>query len=172
MKTTFSPRLIVTTLAMSLGLAASAFAMPPRGEMPYGPHAGIHESRVMHGMKEMSRLHDDLKLDAKQDALWKDAETASKNSKDSLRERFRKQHEETLSMLNQPGADLRAVLKRMDELRSEGQKLRDANRDRWLAVYDSLNVEQKEKTRIFFKNKLERMDRAGSREPGQGRTRR
>lgn len=33
----------------------------------------------------------------------------------------------------------------MDDFRAEGQKLHQENRDRWLAVYDTLNPEQKEK---------------------------
>lgn len=37
----------------------------------------------------------------------------------------------------------------MDDFRAEGQKLHQANRDRWLAVYDTLNPEQKEKVRVF-----------------------
>jgi len=161
----FSPRLIAASVALSLGLAASAFAMPPRDGERGGP--GMHAHGMEHGLRDMSRLHDDLKLDAKQEALWQDAEKAAKESMTSMRERMRKQHDETLAMLNQPGADLRAVLKRMDDLRAEGQKQREAGRDRWLAVYDALNAEQKEKARVFFKNKMERMGHFGQRDPGR-----
>ena len=122
-------------------------------------------------MKEISRLHDDLKLDAKQDALWKEAEKAGKESMGGMRERFRKQHEEMLTLLSQPGADLRAVARRMDESRTEGQKLHEANRDRWLAVYDALDSGQKEKARIFFKSKLERTGQRGSGHSQRGQNR-
>ena len=167
--TKFSPRIIVAAVALSLGLAASAFAMPPRGgEQCGGPGAGMPGQRMEHGMKEMSRLHDELKLDARQEALWKVAEQAGKDNMAGMRERFSKQREENLALLKQPGADLRAVLKRMDELKAEGQKQHEANRDRWLTVYDSLNAEQKEKARLFFLGKLERMERGGPRGPGRG----
>lgn len=161
----FSPRLVVAAVALSLGLAATAFAMPRGGE---GCGTGMYERHMKHGMKEMSRLHDDLKLDARQEALWQAADKAGKENMDGMRERFRKQREETQALLNQPGADLRAVAKRMDELKAEGQKRHEASRDRWLAVYDALNAEQKEKARLFFKSKLERMEHFGQRGPGRG----
>ena len=157
----FSPRIVVTAVALSLGLAASAFALSPRGGEQCGPGPGMPGQRMEHAMKEMSRLHDELKLDARQDALWKDAEQAGKDNMAGMRERFSKQREENLSLLKQPGADLRAVLKRMDELKAEGQKQHEANRDRWLTVYDSLNAEQKEKARLFIKTGMERAERMG-----------
>lgn len=168
MKTNLSPRSIIATSALAFGLATSAFAVPPQGDAPNAPGSGMHQRYMRYGMKEMSRLHDELKLDAKQEALWQEAAKASKDAVGSMRERFRKHHEEMQALLNQPGADLRAVAKRMDEFRAEGQKLHEANRDRWLTVYDSLNADQKEKARVFFKNRLDRMDRGGQRGPGRG----
>jgi Spy/CpxP family protein refolding chaperone len=165
----FSPRIIVAAVALSLGLAASAFAISPRGdEHCGGPGAGMHGQRMEQGIKEMSRLHDELKLDARQEALWKTAEQAGNDNMAGMRERFSKQREDNLALLKQPGADLRAVLKRMDELKAEGQKQHEANRDRWLTVYDSLNAEQKEKARLFFLGKMERMEHGGPRGPGRG----
>lgn len=171
MKTTFqkfSPRIIVTAVALSLGLAASAFAVSPRGGEQCGHGQGMYGQRMEHRMKEMSRLHDELKLDARQEALWKEAEQAGKDNRTSMRERFSKQREDNLALLKQPGADLRAVLKRMDELKAEGQKQHEASREQWLKVYDSLNAEQKEKARLFFLSKMERMERGGPRGPGRG----
>ena len=168
MKTNFSPRLFIATSAIALGIAGSAFAAPPQGDVPSGPGAGMHQKQMMHGMKEMARLHDDLKLDAKQEVLWQDAAKASKEAMGGMRERMRKQHEEIQTLLNQPGADLHAVAKRMDEFRAEGQKMREAGRDRWLTVYDALNADQKEKARLFFKSKFEHMRHGGMRGPGRG----
>lgn len=163
----FSPRLIAASAVLSLGLAASAFAMPPGdGACGFSGH-GMHRQYSDRGMKGMSRLHDDLKLDAKQEALWQDADKAAKDHKVSMGERMRKQREETQALLNQPGADLRAVLKRMDDFRTEGQKQHEAGRERWLAVYDALNPEQKEKVRLFFKSRMDRMDHFGQRGPGR-----
>ena len=166
MKTKFSSRHIVTAVALSIGLAASAFAAPPLGEGPAQP-TGMHERHMAHGMKELARLHDDLKLTAKQETLWQEAEKVGKESMNGMHERFTKHHEEIQAQLSQPGADLRAIAKRMDEFKAEGQKQHEANRDRWLAVYDALNAEQKEQARVFFKSKFEKLGHFGKREPGK-----
>lgn len=168
MKMTYSTRQILAISAVALGVAGSAFAMPPRDDAPGGAdrRSAMSERHMMHGMKGMARLHDELKLDAKQDALWQDADKAGKEAMSGMRERMGKHHDEMQALISQPGADLRAIAKRMDEFRAEGQKLRDAGRDRWLAVYDALNPEQKEKARLFFKAKLDRMDDFGRRDDG------
>lgn len=165
MKKLLSPRLVVAALALSLGLAANTFAVP-RGE-PSGPGMGMPGHHAMLPGRAMTRLHDELKLDEKQEALWKDADRFAREHHDAMRERFQKDHAEIKAMLDQPGADLRAVAKRMDDLRAEGMKQRDAVRDRWLTVYDSLNPEQKEKARMFFKTGIDRFERMGRRAPGR-----
>jgi uncharacterized membrane protein len=128
----------------------------------------MQQGRMMHGMKDMARLHDDLKLDAKQEALWQDAAKAGREAMQGARERMRKEHEETLAMLSQPGADLRALAKRMDDFRAQVQQQHLANRDRWLAVYDVLNAEQKEKARLFIKSRFERMPHGAMHGRGRG----
>ncbi|MBI4743030.1 MAG: periplasmic heavy metal sensor [Betaproteobacteria bacterium] len=166
MKTRYSTSILATALALAIGLGGTAFAMGPDGRC--GPPGDRMEMRMNYGMKEMARLHDDLKLDAKQEAAWQEADSATRGNIGGMREQMRKQREEGLAALNQPGADLRAIAKRMDEFRDAGRKQHEANRDRWLAVYDLLNAEQKEKARLFFKSKLERMDGFGKGRPGRG----
>lgn len=159
-----SLRLLTAALGLSLGLAASAFAMP-RGEHP-GPHTGMTEHHMTLHMRSMQRLHDDLKLDEKQEALWKEADSFARETMPGMRERFRTHHEEIAAQLNQPNADLRALAKRMDDFRADRQKQHEAVRDRWLAVYDALNPEQKAKARLYFKAKLDRgMERHGHGHP-------
>jgi periplasmic protein CpxP/Spy len=169
MRKNFSPRLLIATSAIAFALAGSACAAPSQGDAPAGrPAAGMRQAPRMQGMKEMARLHDDLKLDAKQEALWQDAARASKEAMGGTRERMRKEHDEIRNLLTQPGADLRAVAKRMDDFRAEGQAMHQANRDRWLTVYDALNAEQKEKARLFFKSRFEHMRHGGPHGPGRG----
>jgi hypothetical protein len=157
MKKLISPHLLVAALTLSLGLAANSYAMPRGGH--HGPDMGMPGQHAMYHDRAMSRLHDELKLDEKQDALWKDADKFAQDTKAGARDSFQKRHDEIKGMLDQPGADLRALSKRMDDLRADGMKQRDAVRERWLAVYDSLNPEQKEKARLFFKTGMERFDR-------------
>jgi Spy/CpxP family protein refolding chaperone len=168
MKELYSPRLFLAAAALSFGLAANAQAMP-RGEQP-GPGMGMPGHHAMMHDRAMNRLHDELKLDAAQDAQWKEAEKLSREHRDTMRERFRKERAEIKTMLDQPGADLRAIAKRMDDLKAAGMKERDAVRDRWFAVYDTLNPEQKEKARLFFKAGAERMEKMGKKpRDGEGR---
>ena len=168
MKKPYSARLFLAAAALSFGLAASAQAMP-RGEHP-GPGMGMAGHHAMMQGRAMNRLHDELKLDAAQEAQWKEAEKFSREHRDTMRERFRKERTEVKTMLDQPGADLRAIAKRMDDLKAAGMKERDAVRDRWFAVYDTLNPEQKEKARLFFKAGAERMEQKGKKSrDGAGR---
>ena len=145
---------------LSLGLAAGGFA----AQWGYHHGKGTGDSRVMASVfhpHAFERLRDELKLDARQEALWKEARDFVHGQRDAMREHFRKERAEIGTLLDQPGADLRAVAKRMDELRAEGLKQRDAVRERWFAVYDSLDAGQKEKARLFFKSGAEWMQHAG-----------
>ena len=71
MKTRLSPRLFLATSAIALGIATSAMAMPFGGDRPDG---GRPDHHMMFSGKGMARLHDDLKLDAKQEAAWQQAD--------------------------------------------------------------------------------------------------
>ncbi len=183
MKANFSPRLLLSALALSVGVAGGAYAYGPGpGGAHCGPQGGGRMGMGMEqgqgfGMRGMERLHADLKLDAKQEALWQEAAKSQRNDpeRDALRERMRKQHADLRAALDQPGADLRALTKQMDAQRDEMhetmRKQHEARRERWLAVYDSLGDGQKEKVRLFFKSKFERMDgkMRGPRAGGPGR---
>jgi protein CpxP len=163
MKSKFSPRILVAALLLALGVGGTAFAMNPER---CGAGGGRMEQRMAYGMKEMSRLHDELKLDAKQEAIWQEADKAGKASMSEMRDQRRKQHEEVLAAVSQPGADLRAIARQMDALRDAGRKQHEANRDRWLTVYDSLDAAQKEKARLFVKSRIEHMGQWGRFGPG------
>ena len=127
MKTKLSPRLLLATSAIALGIATSAMAMPFGGDRADGGKPGHH---MMFSGKGMARLHDDLKLDAKQEAAWQQADKASKDAMAGMRERMTKHHDEIQALIDKPGTDLRDVAKRMDDFRTEGQKLHQENRDR------------------------------------------
>lgn len=180
---TKTPRRLAA-LALSLGLSTAVFAGPPcgQGEARCDGGPGFlhrHDGPRHHGMGLgaglnfgfSQRLHDELKLDAKQEALWQEALKFSRESFDGGRERFRKHHEEIAAMLNQPDADLRVIAKRMDDLRAEGRKQHEVVRERWLSVYDALSPGQKEKVRLFLKERSDRhgpdCDRPGRRDGGK-----
>jgi Spy/CpxP family protein refolding chaperone len=162
MKSTFSPRVLVAALVLSLGAGGAAFAMSPER----CGAGGRMEHRMGYHMQDLSRLQGDLKLDAKQQALWQDAEQFSKSGMVERREQMRRQRDEALATVSKPGADLRAVLKQMNEMQEAGRQHREASSERWLKVYDSLDATQKETARLFFKSKLETMGKGGR--PGRG----
>lgn len=124
-------------------------------------HAFAHDSRQWG--RQLARLHHELKLDAQQEALWQAAEQGMREARKGLGERLREEHRQTRAALAAPDADLRAVLARLDEQRAERDKLRLADRERWLALYDSLNPTQKEQARNFLRQQLERHDARGER---------
>jgi uncharacterized membrane protein len=128
----------------------------------------------MFHQRGMARLHDELKLDAQQEALWKEAQSFAREHHEAMSARWHKDQTEIKALLDQPDSDLRAVAKRMDELRAEGIQQRDVVRDRWFVVYDSLSAGQKEKARLFFKDGMERMGHAAEQareRPGRGHPR-
>ena len=171
MKKLFSPCILATVAALSIGFAASSYAAPPDARPGPGACWGMmgHGHQMFGYGRGMERLHDELKLDEKQEALWKEARDFGNEHRRSMFDRFRKHHDEFRGMLDQPGADLRDITKRMDDLRDQGFQERNAVRDRWLSVYDSLSSGQKEKVRLFFKDKMERMEHFKDEGRGRGR---
>ena len=185
MKRFTTPRVLLSTLVLSLGLAVGAgYAAGPRGDCPVmgapaGGHGmgmggmGMHQP-MFHG-RGMMRLHDELKLDAKQEALWNDAMSFASDNGGAMRDRMIKEHEEIKAMLDKPGTDLHAVSKRMDDMRTQGMAMRSALHERWFSVYDALNPQQKEQVRVYFKDGMDGMRQGGHRggdRRGQGQPRR
>jgi hypothetical protein len=164
------PRTFAAILLLSLGLAAgSSFAVPGHGDR-HGMRANAAQTYALGSMfhwRALARLHNELNLDARQENLWKEARTFAREQRGAVRARMERGHAEIRTLLEQPGSDLRAVTQRMDALRAEGLAQRDAVRDRWFAVYDSLGAEQKEKVRLFFKDGAERTERPANRTGGR-----
>jgi hypothetical protein len=167
------PRTFAAILILSLGLAAgSSFAVPGHGDR-HGMRADAAQTYALGSMfhwRALARLHNELNLDAQQENLWNEARAFSREQRGAVRARMERGRAEIRTLLEQPGGDLRAVTQRMDALRAEGLVQRDAVRDRWFAVYDSLGAEQKEKVRLFFKDGADRTgERHGREHPRHGR---
>ena len=158
MKATRPLTSLILSTAAALVVAGAAIAAPAAAPTKAAAQNGAQPACPMMGQGQMmpapfARLHDDLKLDAKQEALWQEADKAMRDTMTAMRERMRQQHDELKAKLSQPGADVPALFKQMEEMRSEGQKAHGALRDRWLGVYASLTAEQKEKVRVFLLNR-------------------
>jgi len=154
---------LLATTVLSLGLVAreamlaharTPAAKPVRRVDKLRNHP--RETSILHDLSlDLSRLHDELKLDASQDRLWYKAEKAGWGDMSNVQTCLQEQRTETLALLAQPGADMRAIVRCLDDFRSEEYKLCAANRERWLNVYDALGTEQKEQVRVFFRNRME-----------------
>jgi Spy/CpxP family protein refolding chaperone len=171
MKRFANPRALAAILIASFGLAAAGcLAAQNEDARRTGHRQGAPAAHAMFPQfheRVMDRLRGDLRLDEKQEALWKEARDFARAQRDAVLARLAKDRAEIKALLDQPGADLRAVERRVAELRAEGQQLRGAVRERWFAVYDSLGDEQKEKVRLFFRDGMEKMERFAGR-AGEG----
>ena len=92
-------RTLLAALSLSLGLAVTAQAMP-RGDHH---DMGMQAQHAMFQGRAMSRLHDELKLDAKQEAQWKATEQFVQEQHNAGRERFQKNHAELKAMARARG---------------------------------------------------------------------
>jgi uncharacterized membrane protein len=80
------------------------------------------------------------KGDARQEALWQEAEQFTRNGLREIGERMRRQCAEVLALVSKPGVDLRAVLTRMDDVRDAARQRRELGCELWLPVYENLDA--------------------------------
>lgn len=134
--TAFSP--IMATTLLSLGLVATASTLTRNRK----PAPAVNERASIVGLDERACLHDELKLDARQETLWYKAEKADWDSMGENRPCFRQQYEDELRWLTQADGEA-----------GDG----DARAARWRAVYDALDAGQRETVGRFYRDKLERL---------------
>jgi len=154
---------LLATTVLSLGLVARAATLAHARTPAAKPVRRVdklrnhpRETSILHDLSlDLSLLHDELKLDAGQDTLWYKAEKAGWASMSTVQACLQKQHTQTLALLAQPGLDMRAIARCLDDFQSEEKKLCVANRERWLNVYDTLRQDQKEQVCVFLKQKME-----------------
>ena len=105
---------------------------------------------------QLGQLHGRLKLTDSQEALWRRALDAS--NKPKMRQAERKQAvAEMREALDNPHADLRALSGKMDARREIAEKESTDVRELWLALNDSLDVNQREVVRKFLIGRMERI---------------
>jgi protein CpxP len=119
--------------------------------------ANRHEHRMDMIGQHLAKVREQLKLNPEQDALWQQAETSTREQMRRMMEEGRGMRDKARAELDKPGADLRSVFAQGDQLRQQAEEARRQSRDKWLAVYDSLNPDQKEQVRVFMKARLDRI---------------
>jgi uncharacterized membrane protein len=127
--------------------APSASASAPA--MPAHHHHRHHRSAF-------GRLHNDLKLDANQEALWRKARATMRQDMMKQRDIDKQMRQTLIQKLRDPQVDLKALADQMDQEQSQQQQVRDEIRSQWIAFYASLDAGQQGQVRQFMLDRLQR----------------
>jgi hypothetical protein len=137
---------VMASLSLSLGLARPALASP------------VMDFRSEDLLSVTDGLKDDLHLNSNQQTLWRQLETKSRAI---ITEQERRQHEIQSNMakgLNNPAIDLRQLSAAIDAESAlstqDGRQLREL----WLTMNDALDDQQRQTTRAFLADRLQRVD--------------
>ncbi|PFH11424.1 basic type II keratin [Collimonas sp. PA-H2] len=132
--------------SLSLGLTAPALASP------------VMDFRTEDLLSVADGLKDDLHLNPNQQTLWRQLEGKSRGI---INEREKRQHLIQANMangLNNPALDLRQLSAAIDAESAlsdqDGRQLREL----WLTMNDALDDQQRQTTRAFLADRLQRVD--------------
>lgn len=146
--------LAVAAAALTLSLGAAYAQMPPPGG-PGGPGGpGMHE----HFMKELTQVHDRLKLNADQEKQWQAALDTMKRDHEAQRAIHEKMRQQFDAMKQQPILDLNALHAARQQAEQQNVQLREETAQAWLAFYNGLNDQQKTTVSTELKTRFERME--------------
>lgn len=146
--------LIAGLLAAGLVGAGTSWAQagaPGEGPEGIGPVRGFE------------RLHRGLKLNAKQEELWKTARDTQQAAFRAMRARNEDNRAKLRAEIDKPGADLKKFSELRDQLRTQTQAQMETARAQaraaWFAVYDALDATQKEQVRVAIRDGMDRRSR-------------
>jgi hypothetical protein len=142
-------RLLLILAAAGLTTAGFyAFAQTP----PPPHHGGGDLVGMIRG------LHDQLGLDTAQQQQWDAAVAASQTARQAMRAGMQQLKAATQAELAKAEPDLASLAAQADAIRQQNAPTRQAARDAWLALYASLNAQQKGVVRDAIVAKLARME--------------
>ncbi len=147
------PAVIVGVASLA---AVAAFAAPRHG---YDPGQF---------MMQLGKLHDQLQLSPDVDTAWKQAEADTRANFRRLREQGRGLHQQVRASFDSDSPDLRALSGEIDRFHAAREAARKSVRDEWLAVYDRLNLQQRQQVAQFMKDKLNHIEQMHSDLPNSG----
>lgn len=153
------PRIVAITLITLLaGAQAAQWAGKDAPELQHGMHGSeiMDAGGMMHGLMKMKA---ELKLDAAQTAKWDEAETAAK----SLHDNMRQEHDKIRALLDAEKQkdiiDLAKLDSAMQAQREQRRAAHEAVHAKWLAVYASLNDDQKKLVTKHIKEHMSKLDK-------------
>ncbi|WP_191578939.1 hypothetical protein [Achromobacter insolitus] len=161
---------VLAIVAASSGFAAgSAMAAPPppaeggpaamhEGHRGGGFHKGMRDGLLIPGLGPVSKAQvAELKLDAKQEALFKTAQEGQRSLHEAMRADRGTRHDLLKSQLDSGKLDPRALLEQSEKRRDAFGPQAKQVRDQWLAVWDSLNDTQRGQVTKIVKEREARM---------------
>jgi len=147
-------------LAAAALLAGSVWAQVPGGPRGEGPEG-------MGPMRGFERLHNQLKLDPKQEELWQKARGLQREAFRSMRAKAEETRAKLRVEIDKAGVDLKQFAQLRDQLRTQTHAQMEAARAQvraaWFAVYDALDSNQKERVRLAIRDGMDRGHHRGSR---------
>ncbi|ANN77616.1 hypothetical protein [Bordetella flabilis] len=185
----FAIRPIVASLAVTLaagvfaGTASAAPSDTPAAAQSGADHMGKHgagpRGHHFQGMRDALWLPGvgpigkqevaKLKLDTNQQALFDAARQAQQDFHKSMRESMMTRHKTLDSQLQAGKLDPHALADAQSQSRQERQSQADQVRQKWLAVWDSLNDAQRQQVTSFVKERQARWEqRRKEGRPGMG----
>ncbi|MFM0475041.1 periplasmic heavy metal sensor [Paraburkholderia strydomiana] len=147
-----SRALAVAATALAIG-AGAAYAAQPAPEAHGGP-GGWHG----HFMKELTQLHDQLKLNADQEKQWQAARDTMKQSHEAMRANHEQMKDQFKSAQQQPILDLNAMAAAHQQIEQKDAQLRQQTTDAWLKFYNGLNDQQKTTVSTALKQRFAKME--------------
>ncbi|MFC4276522.1 hypothetical protein [Achromobacter aloeverae] len=148
--------------------AAPAATAPQGGHAGKGSHAGPGEHRRWEGMRDAlwipglgpigKKEVDQLKLNTQQEGLFKTAQEAQRDLGKSMHEAGRSRHQLLDEQIKAGKLDPHALMDQESQSRQQFQGQVDQVKQKWLAVWDSLNDTQRGQVTQFVKQRQARWE--------------
>jgi len=145
--------LAVAASALAIGAGAAYAAQPAM-------HGGAGGSGGWHGqfMKQLTQLHDELKLNADQEKQWQAALDTMKQSHEAMRANHEQMKSQFKAAQQQPILDLNAMAAAHQQIEQKDAQLRQQTTDAWLKFYNGLNDQQKTTVSTALKQRFAKME--------------
>jgi len=174
----FALRPIIAGLSLTLAagalsgtaLAAAATDAPPAATAPAakGPHAGPGDHHRWEGMRDSMMIPglgpigkkdvDQLKLNTQQQGLFKTAQDAQRDLGKSMHEAGKNRHKLLDDQIAAGKLDPHALMDQEGQSRQQFEGQVDQVKQKWLAVWDSLNDGQRGQVTQFVKQRQARWE--------------
>ncbi|CAM3415243.1 LTXXQ motif family protein [Bordetella sputigena] len=153
--------------------AQSSAAQPGKdaGGRHFHPMQGMRDALWVPGVGPVGKKEvAALKLDANQQSLFTSAQQAQQDFDKSMREGMASRHKVLDQQLQAGKLDPHALMDAQTQARQQTQARADEVRQKWLAVWDSLNDGQRQQVTQFVKDRQARMQERREEHRKEGRT--